>query len=70
MQVFGSADVTGGEKFQLSVVAVDPLTTEVILGLDILSQCTVDLLHKQLIYYRCWTCFYLTFSTTEQESGS
>ena len=30
-------------------MVIDPLTTEAILGLDVLSQCTVDLLHKQLI---------------------
>ena len=52
LQVFGSAEVTvdiQGEKFQLSVVVIEPLITEAILGLDLLSQCTVDLLHKQLI---------------------
>ena len=52
LRVFGSAEVTvdiQGEKFQLSVVVIEPLVTEAILGLDLLSQCTVDLLHKQLI---------------------
>ena len=52
LQVFGSATVTvniQGEIFQVAVVVVDPLTTEAILGLDVLSQCTVDLLHKKLI---------------------
>ena len=52
LQVFGSSEVTmdiQGEKFQLSVVVIEPLVTEAILGLDLLSQCTVDLLHKQLI---------------------
>jgi len=38
-----------GEKLQLSVVVIDPLTIEVILGLDVLSQCSVDLCHKKLI---------------------
>ena len=34
---------------QVAVVVIDPLTTEAILGLDVLSQCTVDLLHRKLI---------------------
>ena len=33
----------------VAVVVIDPLTTEAILGLDVLSQCTVDLLHKKII---------------------
>ena len=52
LQVFGSATVTvdvQGEELQLAVVVIDPLTTEAILGLDVLTQCTVDLLHNQLI---------------------
>ena len=52
LQVFGSATVAvniHGEILQVAVVVIDPLTTEAILGLDILSQCTVDLLHKKLI---------------------
>ena len=36
-------------SLQVAVVVIDPLTTEAILGLDILSQCTVDLLHRKLI---------------------
>ena len=50
--MFGSAEVDvdiQGEKFQLWVVVIDPLTTEAILGLDVLSHCTVDLLHGKLI---------------------
>ena len=38
-----------GEILQVAVVVIDPLTTEAILGLDVLSQCTVDLLHRKLI---------------------
>ena len=34
-----------GESFDLSVVVVDPLNSEAILGLDVLTQCTVDLSH-------------------------
>ena len=52
LQVFGSATVAvniHGEILQVAVVVIDPLTIEAILGLDILSQCTVDLLHKKLI---------------------
>ena len=52
LQVFGSATVAvniHGEILQVAVVVIDPLTTEAILGLGILSQCTVDLLHKKLI---------------------
>ena len=52
LQVFGSATVAiniHGEILQIAVVVIDPLTTEAILGLDVLSQCTVDLLHRKLI---------------------
>ena len=48
LHVFGSAAVAlsiGGESIELSVVVIDPLTSEAILGLDVLNQCTVDLLH-------------------------
>ena len=39
-----------GESFELSVVVIDPLTSEAILGLlDVLTQCTVDLSHRRLI---------------------
>ena len=38
-----------GKKFELSVVVIDPLTSEAILGLDVLTRCTVDLPHRQLI---------------------
>ena len=38
-----------GEKYELSVVVIDPLTSEAILGLDVLTHCTVDLSQKQLI---------------------
>ena len=31
-----------GKSFELSVVVIDPLTSEVIFGLDVLTQCTVD----------------------------
>ena len=47
---FESAMVTlsiEGEKFELSVVVIDPLTSEAILGLDVFTHCTVDL--SQLI---------------------
>ena len=36
-----------GEILQVAVVVIDPLTIEAILGLDVLSQCTVDLLHRK-----------------------
>ena len=52
LHVFGSTEVRlsiEGESFELSVVVIDPLTSEAILGLDVLTQCTVDLLHKRLI---------------------
>ena len=52
LRVFGSAVVKlniEGENLELSVVVIDPLTSEAILGLDVLTQCTVDLLHKRLI---------------------
>lgn len=52
LQVFGSASVVvsvGGEKFELFVVVIDPLTSEAILGLDMLTTCTVDLSQKRLI---------------------
>ena len=45
-----------GERFELSVVVIDPLTSEAILGLDMLNQCTVDLSHKQLITGAGSTC--------------
>ena len=38
-----------GEKFSQSVVIVDPLATETILGLDVLRHCVIDLSHEQLI---------------------
>ena len=38
-----------GESFELSVVVIDPLTSEVIFGLHVLTQCTVDPSHKQNI---------------------
>ena len=49
--VFGSAVVTlniEDDNLDLSVVVIDPLTSEA-LGLDVLTQCTVDLSHKQII---------------------
>ena len=52
LRVFGSAVVKlniEGESFELSVVVIDPLTSEAILGLDVLNQCIVDLSHKKLI---------------------
>ena len=52
LHVFVSAVVTlniRGEKFELSVVVIDPLASEAFLVLDVLTQCTVDLSHKQLI---------------------
>ena len=52
LHVFGSAIIIlnlEGEIFDLSVVVIDPLTYEAILGLDVLTQCTVDLLRGQLI---------------------
>ena len=52
LHVFGSADMTlnlEGEKFDLCVVVIYPLTSEAILGLDILSKCTVDLSQQRLI---------------------
>ena len=52
LHVFGSALITlnlEGEIFELSVVVIDPLTSEAILGLDVLAQCTVNLLHGHLI---------------------
>ena len=52
LRVFGSAVAKlniAGESFDLSVVVIDPLTSEAILELDVLTQCTVDLSHKQLI---------------------
>ena len=52
LHVFGSAEVRlniEGESFELSVVVIDPLTSEAITGLDVLTQCTVDLSHKRLI---------------------
>ena len=50
--VFGSPIITlnlEGEIFDLSVVVIDPLTSEAILGLDVLTQYTVDLLRGRLI---------------------
>ena len=38
-----------GEKFSQSVVIVDPLATEAILGLDVLRHCVIDLSREQLI---------------------
>jgi len=38
-----------GEKLQLSVVVIDPLTIEAVLELDVLSQCSDDLHHNKLI---------------------
>ena len=38
-----------GEKFSQSVVIVDPLATEAILGLDVLRHCVINLSHEQLI---------------------
>jgi len=38
-----------GEKFDLCVVVICPLTSEAILGLDILSKCTVDLSQQHFI---------------------
>ena len=52
LHVFGSAVVKlsiEGESFELSVVVIDPLTSEAILGLDVLTRCTVDLSHRRLI---------------------
>ena len=52
LHVFGSALITlnlEGEIFELSVVVIDPLTSEAILGLDVLAQCSVNLLHGHLI---------------------
>ena len=52
LHVFGSAEVRlniEGESFELSVIVIDPLTSEAILGLDVLTQCTVDLSNRQLI---------------------
>ena len=52
LYVFGSAVVglsIGGESIELSVAVIDPLTSKAILGLDVLNQCTVDLLHGRLI---------------------
>ena len=52
LHVFGSALITlnlEGEIFELSVVVIDPLTSEAILGLDVLAQCSVKLLHGDLI---------------------
>ena len=49
LRVFGSAVVKlniEGENLDLSVVVIDPLTSEAILGLDVLTQCTVDLSHQ------------------------
>ena len=49
LHVFGSAEVRlniEGESFELSVVVIDPLTSEAITGLDVLTQCTVDLSHS------------------------
>ena len=50
--VFGSPIITlnlESEIFDLSVVVIDPLTSEAILGLDVLTQYTVDLLRGRLI---------------------
>ena len=52
LHIFGSAEVRlniEGESFEMSVVVIDPLTSEAILGLDVLTQYTVDLSHRQLI---------------------
>ena len=37
------------EKFSQSVVIVDPLATEAILGLDVLRHCVIDLSRERLI---------------------
>ena len=37
------------EQFSQSVVIVDPLVTEAILGLDVLRHCVIDLSREQLI---------------------
>ena len=50
--VCGSAPIVlsvEGNKFELSEEVIDPLTSEAILGLDMLTTCTVDLSHKRLI---------------------
>ena len=52
LHVFGSVNVTlnqEGEKFELCVVVIYPLTLEAIVGLDILSKCTDDLSQQYLI---------------------
>ena len=52
LHVFGSAEVRlsiEGESFELSVLVINPLSSKAILGLDVLTQCTVDLSHKRLI---------------------
>ena len=52
LHVYGWAAVeidVKGEKFSQSVVIVDPLATEAILGLDVLKHCVIDLSHEQLI---------------------
>ena len=52
LHVFGSSEVRLSmecESFELSVVLIYPLTSEAILGLDVLTQCYVDLSHKRLI---------------------
>ena len=51
LRVFGSFQIVlsvEGKKFELFVVVIDPLTSEAILGLDMLTTCTVDLSHKRL----------------------
>ena len=45
-----------GEILQVAVVVIDPLTTEAILGLDVLPQCTVDQLHRKLIAHVVTLC--------------
>jgi len=52
LSVYGSALVQredDGKAFVQTVLVVDPLTTEVILSLDFLSSCSVDLVKHTLI---------------------
>ena len=52
LNMYGSASLELNnevEEFQLFVVVIDLLTSEAILGLDMLTTCIVDLSHRRLI---------------------
>lgn len=57
-----------GEIIPLSVLIVDLLVTEAILGSDVLKHCVINVSHEQLIRYRYWPCCDFVLSRTRQTS--